>query len=146
MRGDVLAENVVISYAQSCGLVFVPEILGRVTDDAACVKIIVRADRRQPREIDVRSDGALRSYFYALADDRIGPDFDACIQLRSRMNNSSGVDHGAASSHAAAVLSSQRRCLQSHLSRVLALASRAPAVTARVATGRRSTEPMPQPC
>src|ERR1017187_5717479 len=96
MRSDVLAENVVIADAQSCGRILVLEVLGRVTDDAARMKFIVRADRRQAREIDVRSDDALRSSFYALADDGIGPDCDGRIQLRSRMSNGSGVDHGAA--------------------------------------------------
>jgi len=104
---DMLAENVVIADAQPCGRALVLEVLRRITDDAACVKRIVRADRRQACKKDVRSDDACRADCHALVDDRIGADCDGRIQLRARMNDGGGVDHGAASSHAVAALSSQ---------------------------------------
>ena len=93
--GNVLAENVVIADAQSRGNLLVFEILGRVTDDATRMKLIVCADHRHARKIDVGSNDAMRSHVHTLVDDGIGSDFDGRIQLRSRVHNGSGVDHGA---------------------------------------------------
>src|ERR1700681_1011248 len=112
MRSEVFAENVVIADAQSGRRVLVLDVLGRVTYDAARMKFVLYADRRDARKIDVRPNQATGSYIDALVDDSIGPDFDSRIHLRSWVHNSSGVDHGAASSHAVAALSSRRWRLQ----------------------------------
>jgi hypothetical protein len=98
----------VIADAQPRRSIFVFEILGRVTDDAARMKLIVRADGRQASQIDMRSDDAMRADDYILVDHGVRSDCDSRIQLRSRMHNGTAVDHGAASSHADTALSQQR--------------------------------------
>ena len=48
MDGDVLAESIVIANAQAGRLVFIFQVLRRVTDDAAGVKDIARTNCGQP--------------------------------------------------------------------------------------------------
>jgi|SRR5450755_1284666 len=100
MRRHVFTEDVVIADAQPCWRILVLEVLRCVTDDAAGVKFIMRANRCEAGQIDVRSYDAAGSQLHVFIDGGMGPDLNGGIQLRSRMNNSSGMNHTAASSHA----------------------------------------------
>ena len=75
------------------GVAVVLQILRRVADDAAGVKPVVRADRRQPGEVNVRPDDALRPDFHAFVDDGVGSDLDGGIQLRFRVNDGGWMNH-----------------------------------------------------
>ena len=74
MHRDVFAENIVVADAQPRRLVLVFQILRRVADDAAGVKLVVRADRRHAREINVRPDDAVRAQLHAFVNHGIRPD------------------------------------------------------------------------
>ena len=82
MHRDVFAEDIVVADAQARRLVLVFQILRRVADDAAGVKLVARANRRQPGEINVRPDDAIRAQLHALVNHGIRPDADRGVQLR----------------------------------------------------------------
>ena len=74
MHRDMFAEYIVVADAQPRRLALVFQILRLVADDAAGMKRIVRAGRRQPREINMRPDDAVRAQLHAFVNHGIRPD------------------------------------------------------------------------
>ena len=72
-----------------------------VTNDTAGVKLIVRANRRQSREINVRPDAAVRAQFHAFVNHGIRPDANGRIQFGLRMNNGGWMNHRIKVTHSA---------------------------------------------
>src|SRR5947209_1428441 len=93
MHGDVFAEDVVVADTQTGRLVAVFQILRRVADDAAGVEAISRADGRQPREINVRTDDAARAEFHAFVNYGAGANADGGIQFGVRVDDGGRVNH-----------------------------------------------------
>ena len=91
MHRDVFAENIVVADAQPRRFALVFQILRRVADDAAGVKLIVRADFCFARQINMRPDNAMRAKFHARVNHGIRPDLDRRVQLRFRMDDG-GLD------------------------------------------------------
>jgi hypothetical protein len=93
MDGGVLAENIVVADAETRGFVFVFQILRRVADDAAGVELVVRADFRLARQINVRPDGAMRAEFHARVNHGERRDADGRVQFRLRMDDGGWMNH-----------------------------------------------------
>ena len=93
MDGDMLAKNVVVADAQPCRYAIVFQILRRVADDAAGVKLVARANRRESREINVRADDAICAQLHAFVNHGERSDLDRRIQLRLWMNDGGWVNH-----------------------------------------------------
>jgi len=67
----------------------------------AGVKLIVRADRRLSREINVRPDSAVRAQLHALVNHGIRPDANGRIQPGFRMNDGCLMNHRVKVAHSA---------------------------------------------
>ena len=93
MSGEVLAENVVVADTQPRRRASVFQILRRVTDDTAGVKLVVGANRRQSREINMRPDDTVRPQFHTFVNDGIRADLNRRIQFRFRMYDGGWMDH-----------------------------------------------------
>ena len=78
----MFAEAVVVADAQPRRLALVFQVHRLVTNDTAGVKPIVRANRRQSREINVRPDDAVRAQLHASVNHGIRPDANGRIQFR----------------------------------------------------------------
>ena len=76
MHREMFAEHVVITNAQPRRLALVFQILRCIADDAARVKTIAHAYRRQSRQINVRPDNAIRAQLDALVNHGMRPDPD----------------------------------------------------------------------
>ena len=93
MDGNMFAEDVVVSDAQPRRLVLVFQILWRVANHATGMELVVRANRRQSGEINVRPDDAIRAKDDALVNDGIRSDPDRRIQLCFWMNDGGWMNH-----------------------------------------------------
>ena len=93
MHREVFAEHVVVADAQARRLVLVFQILRRVADDAAGMKTVAHANRCQPREINVRSDHAIRAQLHAFVNHGVWPDPDRGIQFCLGMNDGGRMNH-----------------------------------------------------
>ena len=93
MNRYVLPKNIVITNAHSRRFAFVSDVLWRVSDDAAGVKLIAGADFRRASQIHVRPNLALRPNNHICIDDHIRTYARARINLGARMDNGRRVNH-----------------------------------------------------
>ena len=97
----MFAEAVVVADAQPRRLTFVLHVHRLVANDTAGVKPIVRANRRQSREINERPDNAMRAQFHAFVNHGIWPDVNGRIQPGFRMNDGGWMNHKVKVAHSA---------------------------------------------
>jgi len=93
MHRDMFTKHVVIPDAQAGRGISIFQILGRITDDRAGMKPIMRPDGRVAGEIDMRPDGTMRAENHMLINHRIRADPHRGIDLGLGMNDSGSVNH-----------------------------------------------------
>ena len=109
MHRDMFAEDIVVADAQARRLVLVLQILRRVADDAAGVKLVARAYRRHPGKINVRPDHTVRTQLHAFINHGIRPDPDGGIQFCPGMNDGGWMNHEIKVTHWASISKSKMR-------------------------------------
>ena len=93
MNRDVFAENILVANPQPCRFALVFQILWRVADDAARVEPVAGANGRQPGEIHMRPDDAVRAQLDASVNHGIRPDLNRRVQFCLRMNDGRRMNH-----------------------------------------------------
>ena len=90
---DVFAKNILVADAQPRRLALVFQILRRVANHAARVEPVAGANRRQPGEINVRPDDAVRAQLNTGVNHGERLDSNRRVQLRLRMNDGRRMNH-----------------------------------------------------
>jgi len=104
---EMLAKDIVVADAQARRLSPVFQILGRVADDAAGMKHIVRPDRRSSRQVNVRPDLAVRAQLHPGVNHGIWPDADGRVQPGFGINDGGWMCHGTKVAHSPRLPSSK---------------------------------------
>src|ERR1700689_2944967 len=102
-------KHILIADAQTGWIALVFQVLRRITDDAAGMELIARADRRPSRDVDVRTHDTFGSELDVRVYYRIRADLYARMHLCLWMNDGGWMNHGRSSSHAWRLLSSMRQ-------------------------------------
>ena len=89
----MFAKDVLIANPQPGWLVFILQILRRFTDDAPGEKLVLRADARKTRQIDMGADDAIRTQFNPFINDGVRSNLDIGWNSGFRMNNGSWMNH-----------------------------------------------------
>jgi len=93
MHSAVFPENIVIPDSHPGWRAIVFQILRSIANNAAGMKLIVSADRRDTRDIHVRPDHAMRAELHGFVNHGVRPHANRGIQFRFRMNYCGGMNH-----------------------------------------------------
>ena len=93
MHRHMLVKNIVIANAQPRRFPVIFQILRRIPDHCARVEDIIRADAREPRDIDLRTYPAVRAQLHPRINDGIGAHLDRRMHAGLRMDDGGGMNH-----------------------------------------------------
>jgi hypothetical protein len=93
MHRHVFAKSVAIANPQLCRFARILQILRRIPDDAAGMKLIPGSDGCVTGQMNVRTDPTISSDHDAFADDGVGAYLHGWVELSGGMNDGGGMDH-----------------------------------------------------
>jgi hypothetical protein len=93
MNRHMFPEDVVVADAQPGRLAIVLKILRRLAKDDPGVNGVRRTNRCCPRDMNVRSNPAVRADHHPFIDDRIGTNDDTAVNFRFGMNDGGLMNH-----------------------------------------------------
>ena len=91
--GEVLAKNIAVADPQTRWLVLVFQILRRIPDDAAGMKLIPGSDGCMTGQMDVRTDPTISSDHDVCVDDGVGAYLHGWVELSGVMYDGGGMNH-----------------------------------------------------
>src|ERR1035437_4933608 len=110
MDGYMLAENIAVTNAHSGWLSGVFQVLRRFADHATGVEAVSRADRRQARQIRMRTDHTIRANLHAFVYDSVWPHLDRRGQFCLWVNDRSWMNHKTESRTTTPIAKSKGTC------------------------------------
>jgi hypothetical protein len=93
MHRYVFAKSIAIANPQLRRFARILQILRRIPDDAAGVKLVPGSDGGVTGQMDVRTDPTISSDHDAFVDDGVGAYLDGWVELSGRMNDGGGMNH-----------------------------------------------------
>jgi hypothetical protein len=93
MHGYVFAKSIAIANSQLCRFARILQILRRIPDDAAGMKLIPGSDGCMTGQMDVRTDPTISSEHDVFVDDGVGAYLRRWVELSGGMNDGSGMNH-----------------------------------------------------